>query len=131
MNTYRRHARDVKRCLIVDDSKVIRVVARKIIQEIGLDAEEAADGYDALESCQKSMPDAVLLDWNMPTMSGIQVLKTLRAMPGGNRPVIIFCTTQEDPAHIDEALAAGASDYLMKPFDGESLLAKLTQMGMV
>lgn len=107
------------------------MVARKIIHEIGLDAEEAVDGYDALESCQKSMPDAVLLDWNMPAMNGIQVLRTLRAMPGGDRPVIIFCTTQEDPAHIDEALSAGASDYLMKPFDGESLLAKLTQMGMV
>ncbi len=64
----------MKRCLIVDDSKVIRMVARKIIQEIGLETEEAADGFEALESCGKTMPDAVLLDWRMPAMSGIEFM---------------------------------------------------------
>lgn len=121
----------MKRCLIVDDSKVIRMVARKIIQEIGLDTEEAADGIEALESCEKTMPDVMLLDWRMPSMSGIEFLKMLRKMPGGDQPVVIFCTTEDDAEHIEEALAAGASDYIMKPFDSESILAKLTQTGLV
>lgn len=121
----------MKRCLIVDDSKVIRMVARKIIQEFGLDTEEAAGGYDALESCEKSMPDAILLDWKMPGMNGIDFIKAVRGKSGGDEPVIIFCTTEEDTAHIDEALAAGTNDYLMKPYDGESLLGKFTQMGLV
>ncbi|MBO6521438.1 MAG: response regulator [Rhodospirillales bacterium] len=131
MNTYRRHAREPRRCLIVDDSQLIRTVARKIIQEIGLDAEEAPDGYAALDACSVSMPEAILLDWSMPHMNGIAFLKTLRAQPDGARPVVIFCTTEEDAGHIEEALTAGANDYLMKPYDGESLLAKFTQMGLV
>ncbi|MEQ8318638.1 MAG: response regulator [Rhodospirillales bacterium] len=121
----------MKRCLIVDDSKVIRMVARKIIQEIGLETEEAADGYEALESCDKTMPDAILLDWRMPVMSGLDILKALRARPGGDAPVIIFCTTKDDPDLINEALAAGASDFLSKPFDGESIRAKFQQSGLV
>jgi len=121
----------MKRCLIVDDSKVIRMVARKIIQEIGLDAEEASDAYEALESCEKTMPEAILLDWNMPAMNGIEFLKVLRAKPGGDAPVVIFCTTEDDPTHVAEALEAGASDYLMKPFDSESILSKFTQAGLV
>lgn len=107
------------------------MVARKIIQEIGLETEDAGNGYDALESCEKSMPDAILLDWKMPGMNGIEVIGAIRGKSGGDRPVIVFCTTEEDPAHIEDALAAGASDYLMKPYDGESLLAKFTQMGLV
>jgi len=121
----------MKRCLIVDDSKVIRMVARKIIQEIGLDTEEASDAYEALESCEQTMPDVILLDWNMPAMDGIAFLKVLRAKPGGKAPVVVFCTTEDDASHIEEALAAGASDYLMKPFDSESIRAKFMQMGLV
>lgn len=131
MNTYRRQARDARRCLIVDDSLVIRVVARKIIQEFGLDTEEAAGGYEGLEACEVSMPEAILLDWSMPDLSGVEFLRVLRGMPGGDMPVVIFCTTREDAPHIDEALSAGASDYLMKPYDGESVLVKFTQMGLV
>lgn len=121
----------MKRCLIVDDSKVIRMVARKIVQEIGFDAEEAGDGYEALESCEKTMPDVILLDWNMPALNGIEVLKKLRAMPGGDAPIVVFCTPEDDPSHIEEAHTAGANDYMMKPFDGESIEAKFSQLGLI
>lgn len=121
----------MKRCLIVDDSKVIRMVARKIIQEIGLDTEEASDGYEAMESCDKTMPDAILLDWRLPGMTGIELLRKLREKPGGEAPVIIFSTTEDDTDHINEALAAGASDYILKPFDSESIRAKFLQLGLV
>ncbi len=77
------------------------------------------------------MPEAILLDWNMPNMSGIEFLIALRELPGGSGPVVIFCTTETEAGHIEEAMAAGANDYLMKPYDGESLLAKFMQLGLV
>jgi CheY-like chemotaxis protein len=68
----------MKRCLIVDDSRVVRKVARRIVEDLRFDADEAADGQQALETCRKSMPDAVLLDWNMPVMNGIDFLRAIR-----------------------------------------------------
>ena len=121
----------VKTILIVDDSKVIRMVARKIMQELDFKTSEAADGKEALDSCKASMPDAVLLDWNMPVMSGLEYLKELRALPGGDAPIVIFCTTENDIEHIQEAMAAGANEYIMKPFDSEIIQAKLSQVGLL
>ena len=121
----------MKRCLIVDDSKVIRMVARKILQELGFETDEAADGREAIEACQKTMPEAVLLDWNMPVMSGIDFLKELRAMPGGDAPVVIFCTTENDIQHIQEAIQSGANEYIMKPFDSEIVQSKFAQVGLL
>lgn len=120
-----------KSCLIVDDSKVIRMVARKILNELDFDTEEAADGEAALEACKKQMPDAVLLDWNMPVMSGIDYLRELRRLPGGDSPVVVFCTTENDIEHIQEAIAAGANEYIMKPFDSEIIQAKFSQVGLL
>ncbi len=121
----------MKSCLIVDDSKVIRMVARKILQELEFEIEEAVDGQDALEACKKNMPDAVLLDWNMPVMSGIDFLKNLRTLPEGDKTVVIFCTTENDIEHIQEAIEAGANEYIMKPFDSEIIQAKFSQVGLL
>lgn len=121
----------MKRCLIVDDSKVIRMVARKIIQELGFDTDEASDGFEALKSCEESMPQAVLLDWKMPTMDGLEFLKYLRAMPDGGQPVVIYCTTMEEVEHLEEAIAFGASDTLLKPFDAEIITQKFAALGLL
>jgi len=121
----------MKRCLIVDDSKVIRMVARKILQELGFETEEAADGQQAVDACKNQMPEAVLLDWNMPVMDGIQFLKTLRGMPGGTKPIVVFCTTENDIKHIQEAIEAGANEYIMKPFDNEIIQSKFSQVGLL
>lgn len=121
----------MKRCLIVDDSKVIRMVARKILQELGFETEEAADGQEALDACLKSMPDAVLLDWNMPIMSGIEFLRELRKTPDGDGPIVVFCTTENDIEHIQEAIQSGANEYIMKPFDSEIIQAKFSQVGLL
>lgn len=121
----------MKKILIVDDSKVIRMVAKKILQELTFETEEAADGQQALDICKTAMPDGVLLDWNMPVMDGIQYLKALRALPGGDAPTVIFCTTENDINHIQEAIAAGASEYIMKPFDSEIIQAKFEQVGLL
>ena len=121
----------MKRCLIVDDSKVIRMVARKILQELGFETEEAADGQQAVDACKRQMPEAVLLDWNMPVMDGIEFLKTLRAMPGGTGPIVVFCTTENDIKHIQEAIEAGANEYIMKPFENEIIQSKFSQVGLL
>jgi len=121
----------MKSCLIVDDSKVIRMVAKKILSELAFATEEAEDGIVALDACRRAMPDAVLLDWNMPNMNGIDFLRELRKLPGGERPVVVFCTTENDIEHIQEAILAGANEYIMKPFDSEILQAKFAQVGLL
>lgn len=121
----------MKSCLIVDDSKVIRMVAKKILHELEFDTVEAADGKQALDACLVAMPDGILLDWNMPVMSGIEFLRELRAAPGGDKPIVVFCTTENDIEHIQEAIEAGANEYIMKPFDSEVIQAKFTQVGLL
>ena len=121
----------MKTCLIVDDSKVVRMVARKILEDLQFDIAEAADGQQALEQCYKSMPDVVLLDWNMPVMSGIEFLRALRKTANGDRPIVVFCTTENDIAHIQAAMEAGANEYIMKPFDSEIIESKFTQVGLI
>ena len=122
---------DFKTCLIVDDSRIIRKVARRIVEGLGYEVDEAADGAEALSYCAGVMPDMLLVDWNMPVMDGLTFLRRVRAMPGGDTPKILFCTIETRPERIAEALAAGADDYVMKPFDGEILLSKLTEVGAI
>lgn len=121
----------MKTCLVVDDSKVIRMVARKILEELNFVVVEAEDGKVALDSCKASMPDGVLLDWNMPVMDGIEFLTELRALPGGDNVAVVFCTTENDLKHIQDALAAGANEYIMKPFDSEIIQTKFSQVGLI
>ncbi|OFW88405.1 MAG: two-component system response regulator [Alphaproteobacteria bacterium RIFCSPHIGHO2_02_FULL_46_13] len=118
-------------CLVVDDSGVVRKVARRILEELGFTCEEAADGQLAYEFCSKKMPEAILLDWNMPVMSGIEFLEKLRAMPSGNDPKVVFCTTENDMNHIQRAITAGANEYIMKPFDTEIIKSKFIQIGLI
>ena len=121
----------MKSCLIVDDSRVIRKVARRILEELSFSIDEAEDGRIALDHCLRAMPDVVLLDWNMPVMTGIEFLRALRASEGGGRPVVVFCTTENDLGHIREALEAGANEYIMKPFDRDIIEAKFAQVGLL
>ncbi len=121
----------MKSCLVVDDSKVIRRVARRILEEMNFEIREAADGKDALEACTRDMPDVVLLDWNMPVMDGLEFLKRVRALPNVRQPIVVFCTTENDMSHIRQAMEAGADEYIMKPFDREIIEAKFTQVGLM
>ena len=121
----------MKSCLIVDDSKVVRMVARKILEALSFKIEEAENGKIAMDQCVKQMPDAILLDWNMPVMSGIEFLRNLRKMSGGQTPIVVFCTTENDIQHIQEAINAGANEYIMKPFDSEIIESKFSQVGLI
>lgn len=118
-------------CLIVDDSRIIRKVARRIVEALGFEVDEAADGADALAFCAATMPEVVLLDWNMPVMDGLTFLRRLRSLPGGAAPKVLFCTIETRAERIAEALSAGADDYVMKPFDGEILQSKFAEVGAV
>jgi len=102
-----------------------------MLDSMGLEVEEAEDGQRALDACRKRMPDLILLDWNMPVMDGLTFLKHLRRLPAGQQPKVIFCTTVNDLPHIEEALDAGADEYIMKPFDEAIIRAKLHQTGFL
>ncbi|MDD7911944.1 MULTISPECIES: response regulator [Pseudovibrio] len=121
----------MKHCLVVDDSSVIRKVARRILEDMDFSISEAEDGQQALDACKESMPDAILLDWNMPVMDGLEFLNKLREEEGGDVPLVVFCTTENDVAHIAKAIRAGANEYIMKPFDRDIIEAKFQEVGLI
>lgn len=121
----------MKTCLIVDDSAVIRKIVRQNLESFGFSCREAENGAIACNACAEEMPALVMLDWNMPVMTGIEFLRTLRAMENGGTPVVIFCTTENDMEHIQQALDAGVNDFIMKPFDTEIMRTKLEQNGLI
>jgi CheY-like chemotaxis protein len=118
-----------KTCLIVDDSRVIRKVSSKIAISLGYVPIEAENGEEALARCKKSMPDLVLTDWNMPEMDGIEFVAKLRSIPTPKEPVVVFCTSNGEAKDIHDGIAAGADDYIVKPFDEAALKAKLEKLG--
>lgn len=120
----------MKTCLVVDDSRVIRKVARRILEELGFDVAEAGDGADALSFCRAAMPDTILLDWHMPVMNGPEFLRRLRQEPGGDDPRVIFCSSETELARVREALDSGADEFIMKPFDMEIVVGKLAAAGV-
>lgn len=121
----------MKSCLIVDDSKMIRRVATRILKDLRFNTHEAENGRDAMAFCKTDMPDAILLDWNMPIMDGLSFLKALRAAPGGDRPTVVFCTAERCIEKITEALDAGADEYVMKPFDSDIIESKFVEAGIL
>lgn len=117
-------------CLVVDDSRVVRKLARRILEAHDFTVTEAENGAKALAACRAALPDGVLLDWNMPVMNGIEFLRALRAEFGPDHPVVLFCTTETEMNFITEALEAGAQEYIMKPFDAGLLLGKFAEAGL-
>jgi two-component system chemotaxis response regulator CheY len=121
----------MKTCLVVDDSRVVRRVVRRILENLDFAVTEAGDGVVALAACEREMPDAILLDWNMPLLNGPDFLRELRRRPQGGDPKVIFCTTQSELEDIVEAIAIGANEYIMKPFDSEVIEEKLREVGLI
>jgi two-component system, chemotaxis family, chemotaxis protein CheY len=120
----------MKTALIADDSMVVRKIARQILEKLGFECREAADGRETLAVCHNEMPMLLLLDWEMPEMDGIGVATILRAEPCGG-PKILFCSTHNDMMHIQQALDAGSDEYVMKPFTHEIIEDKLRNIGLV
>ncbi len=120
---------DLKLCLVVDDSRVVRKVARRILEDLGFEVAEAGDGAEALAWVRSAMPELILLDWNMPVMNGLEFLQKLRQEPGGDAPKVVFCSVESDLDRIRQALDQGADEYIMKPFDGDIVASKLMLAG--
>lgn len=120
-----------KKVLVVDDSKTVRSALRKILESLGFLVAEAENGDDAYKICSVSMPDGIILDWNMPVMDGIEFLKKLRSSPGGKAPRVIFCSTENDLNSMKKAILAGAQDYIIKPFDEKVMKTKLLKVGLL
>ncbi len=121
----------MKNCLIVDDSRVTRKVARRILEELEFGVEEAEDGREGLEICRRKMPDAILLDCGLQGMTGVEFLRVLRREPSGHGPIVVFCTIENDISLITEAVTAGANEYMLKPFDSEIVKSVLSEVGLL
>jgi len=118
------------RALIVDDSRFVRGYLRGLLEEKGIECEEAGDGQAAMDQLNAGKPfDLALVDWNMPVMNGLEMLMQLRAEGFGDVKVMMV-TTEAENDFILRALDAGADEYLMKPFDDEALGEKLAMLGL-
>ena len=124
----RSRAAPAKTCLVVDDSRVMRKFARQILESLGYAVEEAGHGREALARIEGRMPDLILLDWNMPEMGGLEFLHSLRGGAYRAQPKVIFCTPADDAEQIRAGIAAGADDYVVKPFDREAVAGKLKML---
>jgi two-component system chemotaxis response regulator CheY len=119
------------KALVVDDSRSMRAIVSKQLRELGFTVEEAQNGQEALARLHADgSTDLVLLDWNMPGMDGCEVLSLIRSEPRYKNVRVMMVTTESEMSQVAVALEAGANEYLMKPFDRESLLEKLVLLGL-
>ena len=121
----------MKTCLIVDDSKIVRKVVRSIVEHLGFAVIEAEDGQVAVAQVKANAIDVMILDWNMPVMDGLECMRYIRADVTIAQPKIIFCTTENEFSKIQQAMAAGADEYVMKPFDESIIAGKMRQLGLL
>ncbi len=119
-----------KSCLIVDDSRVIREIAIRIVADIGFTTGQAENAASAIEYCREHKPDLVLLDWDLPSMGALDFLKAHAEFDPDQKPAIILCATENDPQQFILAKAAGAGHHILKPFDRDVLLEKIGELGL-
>jgi two-component system chemotaxis response regulator CheY len=113
--------------LLVDDSNTMRRIQRMTLEKLGMtDVQEAHDGADAIEKLAGAAFDLVLMDWNMPNLTGIEALKKIKANPAVKTPPVIMVTSEAEKSRILEAIQAGAADYVIKPFEAETLQKKIS-----
>ncbi|HEY6221193.1 MAG TPA: response regulator [Candidatus Eisenbacteria bacterium] len=119
------------RALVVDDSRSMRTIILKQLKELGFEVYEAENGQQAMSRLHEVKNiQLVLLDWNMPEMDGLEVLSLIRAEPAYKDVRVMMVTTESEMSRVATALEAGASEYLMKPFDRDALLEKLILLGL-
>lgn len=120
----------MKRCLIADQSEVIRKVARHYLEKAQIGVLEADCADAALALIRDNSPEAVILDWRLPGKTTVEILSALRFGDKAKRPLVIYATTENDPADISRAFSAGADSYLLKPFDNASFMETIGNAGL-
>jgi two-component system chemotaxis response regulator CheY len=120
------------RALLLDDSRAMRMILGRILREHGAEVVEACDGREALDvlAAGGPLPDVALVDWNMPGMSGLEFVEAVRADPAYQGLPLVMVTTESEHSQVVRALEAGANEYLFKPFTAESLVGKLSMLGL-
>jgi len=116
--------------MIVDDSPVIRKVARRIFEGMGHVVTEAVDGLDALEKCNENMPDAIIVDWDMPRMNGVDFITQFHLLRGSENAKVLFCTSEVNVTEMMKAKRAGCHGYIVKPFTRDILSNGLLNVGI-
>jgi two-component system, chemotaxis family, chemotaxis protein CheY len=120
------------RALVIDDSKTMRRIVSRVLVGLGYEVVEAADGQQALDAMVEGpLPDLACVDWNMPVMDGLTYVTQVRANPAWRGVTLMMVTTESEQDRIVRALAAGAHEYLIKPFTGEALVEKLDLLGLL
>lgn len=120
------------KALVIDDSRAMRKILRRVLERMGFEVTEAEHGQAALDTIEANgAPDICLVDWNMPVMDGLQFVVTLRAQREYRDVTLMMVTTESEYSQIVRALAAGAHEYLIKPFTAEAVEEKLAILGMV
>ena len=122
----------MSKALVVDDSRTIRMIIRRILTELGYEVCEASNGIEALKvmEAEKNTVKLVLADWNMPEMNGLELVKRLRQDPALSSLKVIMVTTETELDQMASAFEAGANEYVMKPFSKDILMEKLELVGM-
>ncbi len=121
----------MKIVMIADDSPVIRKVARRLLEDMELVVVEAGDGAQAISMCRDNMPDILIIDWDMPGRSGVDVVSEISRMPAAENSVIFYCTSELNISEMTKAKRAGAKGFLMKPFNRKILLKKFMETGIL
>ncbi|MCZ2821511.1 response regulator [Modestobacter sp. VKM Ac-2977] len=124
------------RALVIDDSRAMRRIVGSILKDFGYEVREAGDGQQALDALQEGkaegwVPDLCCIDWNMPVMDGLQFVMAVRANPDFRQVTLMMVTTESETGQIVKALAAGAHEYLIKPFTADALRDKLALLGLL
>jgi two-component system chemotaxis response regulator CheY len=121
----------IMRVLVIDDSRAMRSILRNIIKSMGFDVVEAVNGKEAVQKVAAAGPfDLALVDWNMPEMNGLEFVSAVRAKSEYNAMLIMMVTTEVEMSQVSRALAAGANEYVMKPFTPEILKDKIGMLGL-
>jgi len=119
------------RALVIDDSKAMRSILSRMLQGLGFDVLEASNGREGLQRLQAGgNVDLALVDWNMPEMNGLDFIRTVRAEQSYDGILLMMVTTETEMENVVRALAAGANEYVMKPFTQEIIVEKLQIFGM-
>jgi two-component system chemotaxis response regulator CheY len=121
------------RAMVIDDSRAMRMILKRIISRLNFEAVEAGDGQVALDllADMKEVPELALIDWNMPNMNGLEFVTRVRAEPRLREMTLVMVTTESEQGQIVRALAAGAHEYVIKPFTQDAMVEKLALLGLI